>query len=282
LRHAAGLTRLNKLGSWKEVFLTLGIACVGIQLLTSSLLSQEVRRPNERLMNAELLQRGQRVYMDHCAGCHGKDGDGQGPGAYGLNPKPRDLTSAIFKLRSTPAGTLPTDEDMIRTVKQGVAGTSMNAFDLMPDQDVLAVVQYIKTFSTDWLETDRYEDPIYIPPTPAWFRDPEQRSEHAENGRDPFIGNCSTCHGEEGRGDGISATALMDAWEQPARPANLIAGKIKSGRTASDLYKAIATGLDGSPMPSFHGAIEDDELWDIVAYLVQLREDHRNQKTFQP
>lgn len=245
---------------------------------TTQAIAQSGARPNERLMNPELLQRGQRVYMDHCSGCHGTKGDGQGPAAYGLIPKPRDLTTAVFKLRSTPPGTLPTDEDMVRTIKQGVPGTSMNAFNLMPDHDVMALVQYIKTFSEDWRDPDRYYPPVTLPPPPDWFRDPEQRTAHIENGRELFVGNCATCHGDEGRGDGPSSTLLMDMWEQPTRPANLITGRIKSGRSASDLFKAITTGLDGSPMPSFEEALDEGDRWDIVAFLSDLRETHLQQK----
>lgn len=261
---------------------SLGIATFAALLLAASSPTSRAEpgvQLNERLLNAELLKRGELVYRHHCVGCHGEAGDGQGPGAYGLNPKPRDLTTAIFKFRTTPPGTLPTDEDLIRTVKQGVPGTSMTAFNLMPDQDVLAVVQYIKVFSEEWLNPDKYEAPLPLPPPPSWLRNTEQRRAHADNGRESFMGNCSTCHGDEGRGDGVSATALMDFWEQPARPANLITGQLKSGRNASDIYKAITTGLDGSPMPSFQYTIEEDELWDIVAYLVELRETHRKQNS---
>src|SRR2546429_4551216 len=66
------------------------------------------------------------VYNHACAWCHGKDGRGDGPAAFSiakyLSPRPRDLTHGRFKLRSTPSGELPTDEDLLRTLEHGIPG----------------------------------------------------------------------------------------------------------------------------------------------------------------
>src|ERR1700694_3880343 len=51
-------------------------------------------------------------YRRYCAGCHGTLGDGEGENAVWLDPKPRNFTLATFKCRSTPSGSLPTDEDL--------------------------------------------------------------------------------------------------------------------------------------------------------------------------
>ena len=54
-------------------------------------------------------------YRRYCAGCHGDLGDGEGENAVWLDPKPRNFTLATFKCRSTPSGSLPTDEDLYET-----------------------------------------------------------------------------------------------------------------------------------------------------------------------
>ncbi len=59
-------------------------------------------------------------YRRYCAGCHGDLGDGNGENAPWLDPKPRDFTIATFKCRSTPTGTLPTDQDLFNTIGRGV------------------------------------------------------------------------------------------------------------------------------------------------------------------
>src|SRR3984893_10120570 len=51
-------------------------------------------------------------YRRYCVGCHGELGDGNGENFPWLDPKPRDFTLGVFKWRSTPTGTLPTDEDL--------------------------------------------------------------------------------------------------------------------------------------------------------------------------
>src|SRR5439155_17092311 len=71
----------------------------------------------------ELLTLGQSVYERRCIGCHGAKGDGNGPSAVFLNPRPRDFTRGIFKFRSTPdKDTLPTDVDLYLTVTDGLWG----------------------------------------------------------------------------------------------------------------------------------------------------------------
>src|SRR5947209_830719 len=67
--------------------------------------------------------RGRRDYERYCVWCHGEYGDGHGPSHARFSPSPRDFTSATFKCRSTPSGSLPTDDDLRRTIRTGVHGT---------------------------------------------------------------------------------------------------------------------------------------------------------------
>src|SRR3979409_2549393 len=59
------------------------------------------------------------VYRRYCVGCHGPQGDGAGENAAWVDPKPRDFTAATFKCRSTPSGTLPTDQDLYDAITRG-------------------------------------------------------------------------------------------------------------------------------------------------------------------
>lgn len=63
---------------------------------------------------------GMSIYRVKCAGCHGMDGRGKGPESALLHPKPRDFTSGVFKFRTTESGSIPTDEDLATTVKNGL------------------------------------------------------------------------------------------------------------------------------------------------------------------
>ena len=62
-------------------------------------------------------------------------------------PKPRDYRPGIFKFTSTPYGAKPLREDLMRTVKRGIRGTSMPAFALLPPHDLDAVVDYVLTLT---------------------------------------------------------------------------------------------------------------------------------------
>src|SRR6266851_2677929 len=52
--------------------------------------------------------RGKIVYQTRCVECHGESGRGDGPASQLLTPRPRDLTTAKYKIRSTESGNVPT------------------------------------------------------------------------------------------------------------------------------------------------------------------------------
>jgi mono/diheme cytochrome c family protein len=83
------------------------------------------------------------LFREHCVVCHGLTGDGLGPSAALLNPYPRDFRMGKFKYASTPIGVKPTRDDLQRTLRHGIVGTSMPAFNLLPDDELEALVDYI-------------------------------------------------------------------------------------------------------------------------------------------
>ena len=97
---------------------------------------------------ADTLNHGQKLFNRYCGSCHGADGGGHGPAARGLQP--RDFRAANFLYKSTPGDALPTDTDLAATIKQGRVDKGMPAWGGLRDEDVAAVVSYIKTFSPRW------------------------------------------------------------------------------------------------------------------------------------
>ncbi|MEK7386851.1 MAG: c-type cytochrome, partial [candidate division NC10 bacterium] len=73
---------------------------------------------------AEDAAAGKSVYEKKCASCHGDKGDGKGPAADLLVPKPRDFTTGVYKIRTT-ANKAPTDQDLFKIITDGMPGTSM-------------------------------------------------------------------------------------------------------------------------------------------------------------
>lgn len=84
------------------------------------------------------------LYRKHCAHCHGITGDGAGPTAGMLNPYPRDFRLGKFKFKVTPLRTPPTDGDLRRTLRTGIPGAGMPSFSTLPDDQIDALVDYVK------------------------------------------------------------------------------------------------------------------------------------------
>lgn len=87
------------------------------------------------------------LYRRHCVHCHGISGDGQGPTAAILNPYPRDYRPGVFKFKSTFPAAEPTNEDLHRVISDGVPGTAMPSFALLPKDERDALVEYVKYLS---------------------------------------------------------------------------------------------------------------------------------------
>jgi mono/diheme cytochrome c family protein len=88
------------------------------------------------------------LYRKHCAHCHGLSGDGAGPSAVFLEPYPRDFRRGIFKYKSTPGPLAPpTDDDLVRAIRNGSPGSAMPAFNLLTDSELAALVNYVKYLS---------------------------------------------------------------------------------------------------------------------------------------
>ncbi len=84
------------------------------------------------------------LYRLHCAHCHGVTGDGNGPTAPFLNPYPRDYRPGKFKFKSTFGSAKPTRDDLKRILKNGIPGTAMPSFVLLPDNELDALVEYVR------------------------------------------------------------------------------------------------------------------------------------------
>lgn len=219
------------------------------------------------IQQEELVKMGRRVYTRYCIGCHGEKGDGNGPAAKMLVTPPRDFTVGQFKFRITPTGTLPTDEDLFRTITRGVPRSSMPSWALLPERQRLAVIQYIKTFSERWKE-EKPGTPIAISEVPEYVGTPESIAKGKQIYKDV---KCWECHGEEGKGDGPAAPTLKDDFGRPIKAFNFTLGVLKGGPTIKDIYRTFTTGLDGTPMPSFADALpKDEDRWHLVSYILQL------------
>ncbi len=224
----------------------------------------------QRSVQTTLEEEGRVAYERYCVGCHGVKGDGLGPAAGFLHPKPRSFVEADFKFSWTRAGQLPTDDDLRRSIKEGLRGSAMPPWDLLPDRTVDALIAYIKTFSTKWSERGpgkpipRVDDPYGLS---------EDKSAAIARGEAVYHGfaNCWACHPAY-----VSEEKLNEhlvAFGSPARPGfrpglEHSVGKantqgdilyppdfhrdfVRSGADLDDLYRVIGAGVTGAAMPTW-------------------------------
>ncbi|MEL6339433.1 MAG: c-type cytochrome [Myxococcota bacterium] len=206
-------------------------------------------------MSGEVLARGERGYRTVCASCHGVEGDGQGRLGMRQVPAPRSFASGVIKFASVPAGELWTDHDVLRVLHEGLQGTQMLAFKL-PDEELRAIVQHLKTFSPRF-RTEAPGEPVEISPDPWREGDVEARA--VGNQLYASLG-CASCH-ESGRSTPTIWNGAIDA-------PKLGGYRPKAGAAPERLYQTLAAGVGGvegkDGLAKTHGA---REIWALVHYL---------------
>jgi DMSO reductase family type II enzyme heme b subunit len=231
--------------------------------------AQTASRPARRVILPP-AEKGKPLYELHCSQCHGDRGLGDGPAAVYLYPKPRDFTRGLFKIRTTPSGSLPTDQDLYDTIGRGMPGSAMPGFSQLTPQDRWALVSYLKTL----VEAYQYRAPepavrvgIAPPKTAATLALGKEMYRKME---------CFKCHGEAGEGDGPSAAELKDDWGIPIQVRDFTDGTYKGGPADRDLYLRFTTGMTGSPMPAYSGdKMTAADRWALVQFVQSLRRPDR-------
>ncbi len=215
----------------------------------------------------QLLVRGRQLYGTRCAVCHGLEQDGQGPASLFLTTPPRDFQAESFKFRSPSSSSLPSGEDLFRTITAGFPAYGMPSFDYLSAEDRWALVHYTMAAS------ERFEKRQPAEPLDLGL-DPGPGPERLELGRQAFErAQCGKCHGEDGRGFGPSAAELKDTQDRPIRTLDLTSSAIyyKRGARAQDIMQTLSSGLNGTPMPSyFESGLTTDELWSLAHYVTSL------------
>jgi mono/diheme cytochrome c family protein len=199
-------------------------------------LSSPIKVSNKDTSGTRRQAGGYALYRRNCLHCHGVSGAGDGPTAPFLYPPPRDYRRGIFKFTSTPYMARPARDDLRRTIRNGLHGTSMPAFhSLMTDVEIEQVIDYVMflsmrgetelslieaaaladekdpaSFSDDIINEaadsvfKKWQPAQVQPVNPPIPRTPSDRASILR-GRDLFLKtDCKDCHGTLARGDGGS------------------------------------------------------------------------------
>ena len=236
-------------------------------------------RPSEDLTvrwepNQEAVERGHFIYNISCMTCHGINGDGVSITPEGLPIRPRDFTGkshltqqVMFKFKSlNKTEPLALDEDLKKTIREGLPGTPMPGFSSLSVEEIEDLLEYIKTFGyAEW----RFEQPtvpaLQVPTVPQDMAS-QQR---IDQGRELFTSRgCTACHGDIEQG-GQRLQTLVDEWGNPTLPRNFAFDPLRRPHP-QDIFKTIRLGIGGTPMPA--NALSDEETWNLIAYVLHLRE----------
>ena len=208
---------------------------------------------------------GKSIYEQKCSNCHGEDGKGLGIAAQFLRPYPLDFVLGLYKVRTTKTGSIPTDTDIRRSIREGMHGTAMPSWASFIKGDSLdAIVEYVKSFSPRFAEESaeivRIDKPI------------ASSAKSILSGKTHYEDlGCADCHGDDGSGEGDDVAELEDDLGRLTVAANLTEPwTFIGGSSAKDIYLRLVTGMNGTPMPSYDDLVSSNQLWDLSNYVISL------------
>ena len=212
---------------------------------------------------------GMRLYKKHCAACHGDKGSGAQWTQHSLNPAPRDFTAAAAREELS-------RERMINSVAHGRPNTAMMSFSKrLSGEQIATIVDYIRG---QFMQFDGQTGQAGssgngaavarrsltdLPPADMTLAFPYGLVGDVERGRQFYMGNCFTCHGQEGRGDGPRSGFINP------RPRNFIAAESRRTLNRPALFRAIARGKPGTVMPAWATVLDNQQIVDVAEFVFQ-------------
>jgi mono/diheme cytochrome c family protein len=210
---------------------------------------------------------GDALYDSHCSACHGAKGDGHAPQSAQLRPAPTDFTRGVFKLRSTPSGSLPTDRDLFRTLTRGIHGTTMRPWRPLTEVERWALVTKLKSFSPRFRQ-ERPAPSVAVPAVPPETIDLEDRGSKIYRRM-----GCGSCHGEVGEVNQAAREVFRrDPARRKVRIRDFTRGRFIRGIEMEDIFLTLRVGVEGTPMAPY-ADLADGDLWALAAHVRGLLRD---------
>lgn len=201
-----------------------------------------------------LAATGAELYSRHCSACHGDNGNGASWARTGLNPPPRNFTTAASK------GVL-SRERMVNSVTHGRPGTAMQPFkDRLNRDEIDRVVAYIRQRFMGVQVSSNHKKIEKTHHSLGQF--PEQLQGDRHLGKLFFQDNCYVCHGRLGNGAGPRAKFIIP------RPRNFLAAD-SSEFDRNKLFTAIANGKPGTVMPAWKTVLSQQQIANVAEYVLQ-------------
>ena len=205
-----------------------------------------------------------------CASCHGATGNGLGPIAAALDPKPKNFQKKGFVAAYA--------DRFADRILGGVPGTAMPPWEkILSPPDVEAIVDLIQS------DFARLGDLDYVrqeQDAPAALQ-PAQAFDAYLRGRDVFATYCAGCHGRLGTGKGTNAYELLELGRKS--PDGVLQGEVlpRNLRNPSyygdtgvlqrhRIYNSIRLGVPGTAMPPWDRGLSEEQIRDLVEFVLGI------------
>jgi mono/diheme cytochrome c family protein len=253
-------------------------------------------------LDKETLAHGSKLYREQCLHCHGLTGDGRGSTSSWVNPHPRDYRLGAFKFTSSSqqeGSRKPRKDDLLRTLREGIEGTSMPSFRTFAEQDLEALASYVIHLSlrgetemrvmtqaikgeldsgidgafNDFLSLsagywiDAQSKMIKPDTFPQYKPGSQEYKESVQRGWKLFVqqggAGCIGCHTDYGR----QSAYKYDYWGTIVKPIDLTQGTLRGGHRPIDIFWRIHSGINGTGMTAFGSQLNSDAIWDLVNFV---------------
>jgi len=208
------------------------------------------------------------LYRQHCAACHGDNGDGNSRAQRGLKPPPRDFTTAgawqeLDRTR------------MIASVTHGRPNTAMVGWQgRLHEMQIAGVVDYVRSsfmrnpvstqvsgLSTRALASTAVASSnvtVSSAPSVAVLNSSKRAG---DSGRDIYKRNCSACHGDKGNG----STWTQNGLNPP--PRDFTADEARQLLNRERMITSVTYGREGTAMMPFNSRLSAEEIVTVVDYI---------------
>lgn len=184
--------------------------------------------------------KGEQLYLDNCAMCHGR----QGQGGVGI-----PLGLEAF-LEQTP------DEYIRRSIRVGRPGRIMPSFYRLSNNDINEIIAHIRS----WRDTR----------VPEWNATPIRAD--AGKGKVLFATHCVSCHGKDARGGKGTGLMFSRPRDLPISPPSLNNQGFLNSVSDEMLHNIITHGRKQTPMPAASQfGLKEDDINNLVSYIRSLQ-----------
>lgn len=254
-------------------------------------------------LDQESLKVGAQLFRSKCQHCHGMTGDGRGTSGPWTYPHPRDYRQGVFKFISTQGTTAgrPSRADLLRTLENGLSGTAMPSFAMLPEEQRAHLARYVTFLSLrgkvelelmklilteevnpeslpseaneilqrellHWQAAEKGIIKTNIVEHPVGSKELDESIRRGEKlFTDPKgPAGCVACHISYGR----ESKLQYDVWGTIIKPANLTETRRKGGSQLQAHYLRIKLGIPPVNMPV--GTLSESQISDLAHFVKAL------------